>query len=181
MSQRQLSLPHLSLTAGQVSTLLDSARELIAILTPDGTILYASPGFTRVLGYRVEDLTGRSITALIHPDEVAAARDFLRELPTTSHTKLGESLRLRGMRDDSWRWFEVTGRNRLSEPAIEGLVVSFLDVTELRRMEEERQVIADIVHALNQTSNLDQLLTRIHQALRKVVYAENCYVALHEP
>jgi two-component system cell cycle sensor histidine kinase/response regulator CckA len=181
MSQRQLSLPHLALTADQVSTLLDSARELIAILAPDGSILYASPGFTRVLGYRLEDLTGRSITSLIHPEELSAARDFLRELPAASHTKFGESLRLRGVRDDSWRWFEVSGRNRLSEPGINGLVVSFLDITELRRMEEERQVIADIVHALNQTSNLDQLLTQIHQALRKVLYAENCYVALHEP
>ena len=49
----------------------------------------------------------------------------------------------------------------------------------LQRMEAERQVIFEVVHALNQTSNLDQLLGRIHQALKKVLYAENCFIALH--
>jgi hypothetical protein len=48
-------------------------------------------------------------------------------------------------------------------------------------MESERQVISEIVHALNQTANLDQLLDGIHQALKKVLYAENCFVALHDP
>jgi two-component system, cell cycle sensor histidine kinase and response regulator CckA len=50
----------------------------------------------------------------------------------------------------------------------------------LRRMEAERQVIAEIVHTLNQTANLDELLAGIHQALKKVVPAENCFVALHD-
>ena len=49
-----------------------------------------------------------------------------------------------------------------------------------RRMESERQVIAEIVHALNQTGNLDELLAGIHQALKKVLPAENCFVALHD-
>src|SRR5690349_24609099 len=53
--------------------------------------------------------------------------------------------------------------------------------TLLRRMESERQVIAEIVHALNQTANLDELLAGIHQALKKVLPAENCFVALHDP
>jgi PAS domain S-box-containing protein len=48
-------------------------------------------------------------------------------------------------------------------------------------MEAERQVISEVVHALNQTANLDQLLEGIHQALKKVLYAENCFVALHDP
>jgi PAS domain S-box-containing protein len=48
-------------------------------------------------------------------------------------------------------------------------------------MEAERQVISEIVHALNETANLDELLRGIHQALKKVLYAENCFVALHDP
>ena len=50
----------------------------------------------------------------------------------------------------------------------------------LYRMEAERQVISEIVHALNQTANLDELLAGIHQALKKVLPAENCFVALHD-
>src|SRR5215831_18424225 len=52
--------------------------------------------------------------------------------------------------------------------------------TLLRRMEAERHVISEIVQALNQTANLDELLASIHQALKMVLPAENCFVALHE-
>ena len=47
-------------------------------------------------------------------------------------------------------------------------------------MEAERQVIFEVIHALNQTSNLDQLLHHIHQSLKKVLYAENCFIAMHD-
>ena len=40
----------------QLSALLDSIHELIAILSPQGNILFANAGFTRMLGYRVEPL-----------------------------------------------------------------------------------------------------------------------------
>jgi len=80
-----------------------------------------------------------------------------------------------------WRWFEATFSSCLKNPSIDGIVASFLDVTALHRMESERQVISEVVHALNQTANLDQLLDGIHQALKKVMCADNCFVALHDP
>ena len=48
-------------------------------------------------------------------------------------------------------------------------------------MESERAVNSEIVHALNETANLDQLLTRIHGSLKRMLPAENCFVALHNP
>jgi PAS domain-containing protein len=47
----------------QLSTLLDSVQELIAILSPDGIIQFASPGFTRLLGHALKILpANRSLT-----------------------------------------------------------------------------------------------------------------------
>jgi two-component system cell cycle sensor histidine kinase/response regulator CckA len=180
MSQHAPSEQGISLGPEQLSTLLDSARELHAILGADGTILFANAGFTRALGYHAEELIGRSITAFLHPSEVAQARAHLSGLAAAPGTTLVDRCRLRG-KEGSWRWFECTVRNRLNDGVVEGIVASFLDVTALHRMEAERQVISDIVHALNQTANLDQLLQHIHKALKKVLYAENCYVALHDP
>ena len=91
-----------------------------------------------------------------------------------------ERCRLR-TRDCSWRWFEIVCHNRLEDSGIQGILLNAQDVTALQRMEAERQVISDVVHALNQTSNLDQLLTGIHDALKRIVSAENCFVALHDP
>jgi two-component system cell cycle sensor histidine kinase/response regulator CckA len=163
----------------QLSALLDSVRELIAILSPQGTILFANTGFTSFLGYRTEDLIGKAFTSILHGNDVAGVRNCLQELAKSRGGAITKRCRLQSV-DGSWRWFDAVAHDSASFPAIEGIVVSFQDVTELHRMEAERQVNSEVVHALNQTSNLDELLAGIHQALKKVVSAENCFVALHD-
>lgn len=55
------------------------------------------------------------------------------------------------------------------------------DITERKRMEEERQAMFEIIQGISATPNLDELLKLIHASISKLVYAENCFVALHEP
>jgi len=179
MNQRAPFAPGTILGPEQLATLWDSVRELVTILSPQGIIQFASAGFTRVLGHSAEDLVGRSILELVHPNDAEGARECLRELSVSQHGKFGRRCRLRS-KDGSWRWFDAEARDHSKLAAIEGIVVSFLDVTDLHRMEAERQVSAEIVQALNQTANLDELLGGIHIALKKVVDAENCFVALHD-
>ena len=54
------------------------------------------------------------------------------------------------------------------------------DVTERKRAEKERDVISEVIQSVNLTSNLDELLKQVHQSLKKVLYAENCCVALYD-
>ncbi len=164
----------------QLTALLDCARELLTILSTEGIVLHASAGSIRALGLRPEELMGRSLTEFIHPDDVGEMQSRLRGIVNASNQTQKNRCRLRSITGE-WRWFEVTISNCLSNPTVDGVVASFLDVTILQRMESERQVISEVVHALNQTANLDQLLDGIHQALKKVLYAENCFIALHDP
>jgi len=53
-------------------------------------------------------------------------------------------------------------------------------ITERKRAEAERQIISEIVSGIITTSNLGELLTLIHHSISKILYAENCYVALYE-
>jgi two-component system cell cycle sensor histidine kinase/response regulator CckA len=180
MSQRSFSEQGIAIGPEQLSTLLDSARELIAILSPQGVVLFANAAFTHLLGHQTEDLIGKSIVGLFHANDAGGVRKRLGELSVSGGGTFGGRCRLQ-CKDGSWRWFDAVGRDHTSVPGIEGIVASFQDVTDLHRMESERQVISEIVHALNQTANLDELLLGIHHALKKVLYAENCFVALHDP
>ncbi|HKV64707.1 MAG TPA: PAS domain S-box protein [Candidatus Acidoferrum sp.] len=164
----------------QLTTLLDSLQELLTILSSDGIIQFASASFSRILGQRAEDLVGKPILELVHPNDAERTLSCLQDLLASGPGKLAGRCRLRS-KDGNWRWFDVEACNHSRTPGIEGMVVSFRDVTHLHRMEMERQVISEIVQALNQTANLDELLGGIHVALKKVVYAENCFVALHDP
>ena len=158
-----------------------SHQEIIAVLSADGTLQFANSTFQASLDYRPDELVG--------PQPLRAGA--LRRRRLRSHaSETGRRAEWRAVspagavsrsRDGSWRWFEISCRSRLADPAIEGILLHGLDVTDLHRMESERQVISDVVHALNQTANLDQLLNRIHLALKRILTAENCFVALHDP
>jgi PAS domain S-box-containing protein len=54
------------------------------------------------------------------------------------------------------------------------------DITARKRAELEIQVNYEISQGITSTSNLDELLKLIHLSLGKVVYAENCFVALYD-
>ena len=179
MPQRPALEPSLTASPEQLATLLDCARELLTVLSPEGIILHASAGSAQVLGWRPDELVGRALTDVLHPDDASEMRDRLRGIVEIAKGTRKGRCRLRS-KTGEWRWVEAAFTNCLNNPAVEGLVASFLDVTGLHRMEAERQVISEVVHALNQTANLDQLLEGIHQALKKVLCAENCFVALHD-
>ncbi len=172
--------PGFRLATHQRATLLDSTQELVAILGLDGTVQFANGAFRTSLGYDPDELLGRSIHALVHAVDVERIRERLQEVAALPGSSVRERCRLR-TRDCSWRWFELVFHNRLDDSGIEGILLNAQDVTALQRMESERQVISDVVHALNQTSNLDQLLIGIHGALKRIVSAQNCFVALHDP
>ncbi len=179
MTQRAPSAAGLSVGSEHFRALVENSREMLLLSSPEGVVQYATQETLRALGYREEEFVGHNALGLVHPEDLPYARARLASLLEKPGDVEYAVCRLR-CRDGSYRRFEFRGRNLMEDPAIESLVVHFRDVTEQYRSEAERQVIFEIIQALNQTHNLDQLLARIHQALKKVVYAENCFVALHD-
>ena len=150
------------------------------LLDAGGTIGFAGPSCTRILGYTPEELVGHSCFALIHPGDLAAtARELAALIDVPAEVRKAEFRLL--ARDGMWHWFEGVGTNLLADPGVHSIVVNSRDITERKQAEIERQVFFEVIHALNVTPNLDELLVRIHSSLKKVVYAENCFVALYEP
>ena len=163
---------------GSLPELFECVRELIAVLDTEGTILFANSALREVLGHSPSAVTGKPISEFIHEDYLDLFQAVLSRLGATMETKVNMRCRLRHQ-DAGWRWFDAEARRHPGQGEA-GIVVSLLEITDLQRMEAERQVIFEVIHALNQTSNLDQLLRHIHQSLKKVLYAENCFIAMHD-
>ncbi|MDP9337700.1 MAG: PAS domain S-box protein [Acidobacteriota bacterium] len=160
-----------------LSALFECVRELVAVFDVDGALLFVNPALWEVLDRIPLEITGKSIAELIHDDDLDLFSAVLRRLSAKLESRINVRCRLRSA-DGTWRWFDAEARRHPNHDA--AIVVSLLDITALQRMEAERQVIFQVIHALNETSNLDQLLQHIHQALKKVLYAENCFIALHD-
>src|SRR5262249_1676707 len=141
--------------------LAEFSHDILAVLAGDGTIHFVSSAVSRDLGYTAEELTGENVELLLRPEDVPAVRRDIHTFTAQPNMPISSSCRLRS-KDGSWRRFEVSGRSFRSESGEVLFACAYRDVTELRRMKAERRVISDVIHALNQTSNLDELLKHIH-------------------
>jgi two-component system, cell cycle sensor histidine kinase and response regulator CckA len=113
-------------------SLIEGSLDLIAILTPDGTIRYASPAHERLLGYRTEDLIGHNVVSLVHPEDLPRVQAAWAN--RDDNTALECRVR---HKDGTWRVLESFARNFSHLPGLNGVVVNARDVTERKRLEEQ--------------------------------------------
>lgn len=130
----------------QFRALIENALDLIAILDREGVMLYVSPSVERVLGYQPENMIGRNLFALVHPDDLTGTLVAFRQGLARSGPQRWGEYRFRHQ-DGSWRFLESDARNWLDRPDVSGVVVNSRDVTESRLAQErlvrsERQLAA---------------------------------------
>ena len=113
--------------------LIQNSADIIQLVNSDGLIRYISPSVTRVLGYTPEELVGRPVPELLHPDELEwLQQSFSGLLQRPGGT---ESLEQRVRhKDGSWRWIAVIASNLLYDPAVQAMVVNYRDITDQKRV-----------------------------------------------
>src|SRR5262245_1983597 len=179
---KSLSIAHDdACTEFQARALLSASRELLAIVSPAGELLFVNENFSRVLGYSSQQLIGKPLLSLHAASDAAPIQQKFASIVAGKDSDTVACRCSLRAGSGQFRWFDAVATNRIADPDVQGIIISYHDVTEIQRMEAQRLVLSNIVHALNQTSNLDDLLFQIHDALKKVVYAENFFVALYDP
>ena len=159
--------------------LVEHSTEVITLLGPDGTVLYASQSAQPVLGYAYQENIGRKAFELIHPDDVAAAQAFLRQVAERPGEPQRTELRARH-KNGSWRDLEAVAVNRLREPAIAAIVVTYRDVTERRRADRIQRATYRISEAAHRSETLHELFRAIHEIVGGLMPANNFYIALYD-
>ena len=118
------------------SYLIQNLSDVITVVAVDGTMIYHSPSIERVTGYRPAELLGRSLLALLHPEDEPAVRAALERVTLKAGSAAPPEFRFRH-KDGSWVWLESVGNNLLNDVAVGGIVVTSRDVTGRRGLEEQ--------------------------------------------
>src|SRR2546426_127899 len=147
--------------------LIEHGADAVALVAPDGTLLFASHSIERLLGFAPAELVGHPGFERVHPDDAPRLHAALRDIITSPGTPASLELRWRH-KDGSWRHIDAVAVDRLAEPAVGAIVVNFRDVSERRTAEaalresEERyrtlvEGVRDIIFALSPEGTIASL------------------------
>ncbi len=114
----------------------ENSSDIIIITDKNGDIKYGSLSVERFIGYKPEEVIGRSAFAFIHPDDVErAVDDFGKAILTIDSVIAGEYRIVR--KDGSAGHFAGLGKNMLDNRAIAGFIINMRDITERKQVQEE--------------------------------------------
>jgi two-component system cell cycle sensor histidine kinase/response regulator CckA len=162
-------------------SIFENAIEGFFQTTPDGGYVSINPALARMYGYSSPEQLAGSVNDIgrqvyVDParrdefkrimEQYGVVENFEYQVYRKDGVKIWLSENARAVRD-------ADGKLLYYEGTVE-------DITELRRSQAEREVTFEIIHGLNVTTNLDELLGLIHQSLKKVLPAENCFVAMYD-
>ena len=124
--------------------LIHNISDTIAIYDADGTTRYISNKVEDLSGYRPDEIEQTKQIDWIHPDDRERYAEFMRRTAETDRTMPTVEFRYRHA-DGSERMMEMIGNNQLTNPAIEGLVITSRDITARIRAEALQRQLAAIV------------------------------------
>ena len=135
MTQEQQAEDALKASEERFRALIENSSDAVSLISAEGTILYESPSVHRVLGYSPEELTGRNVFELLHPDDLPEIMPRFSQILQQPDEVVTAVARYRH-KDGSWLWIEGTGRNLIAEPSVQAIVVNYRDITERKQAED---------------------------------------------
>jgi len=144
------------------------SSDIIVVLDPDGTRRYVSPAVERIMGYRPEDLMGKSAMEWIHPDDVEKASAAFQDCLSRPGSLRTIEYRVRH-KNGSWRTFEAILNNLTENPAVGAVIACARDITKRKEYEAEirqlnegleqrvRERTAELEKAYQELRELDRL------------------------
>ena len=125
--------------------LLKNAFDIITILSKDGTIIYESESILRVLGYSQNERIGKSIfdDPIVHPEDISAKKTAFKKAVTYPEETIRTEFRLKH-KDGGYRDIEAIYVNLIANPRVEGIVATYHDITDRKRMEKQKEEFVSI-------------------------------------
>jgi PAS domain S-box-containing protein len=159
-----------------------SANDAIVTADNKGNVLGWNRGAEKAFGYAEQEVLGKPLSLIIPEDYLQQHINGMKSVEDGGKKNvIGKTVELHGLKKNGIVFpLELS----LSEwETSDGTFYTGIirDITNRKRTELENQVIYEITEGVSTTSNLDELLELMHKSLGKVVYAENCFVALYDP
>ncbi len=118
----------------RLKAMIANISDVILILDENAVVKYSSPNMEERYGWTKSDFDGVPSWEVIHPDFRDRIKEEFESLLNTDGIKKAMETRYL-CKDGSYRDIEITGVNLLKDPNIEGLLLTYHDITERKKQE----------------------------------------------
>ena len=149
----------------RLRALVGNASDVVLILDQDSHMMYQSPGVERIWNYSAGVLDSTDALTLVHPDDVERARSLWMQALEKPGTNISTEVRIR-VADGTWRHCEVIANNLLTDTDVEGIILTYRDVTERKAFEDQLTQLA-FHDPLTRLPNRALFVARLEHALTR--------------
>lgn len=148
-----------------IRTLVAQSAGGITLLDQAGNVVYDATTLETRLGFTADELQGRDILALVHPEDRGSTEAFLRRVLRSSGKPVPMDVRVIA-KDGSVRILHVTGTNLMRDPDVRGILINSFDITDRKNAEEAlRKAKAELEQKVRErTARLRALAVQLNQA-----------------
>ncbi|HEV8653218.1 MAG TPA: EAL domain-containing protein [Actinomycetes bacterium] len=157
--------------------LVQNSSHMVIVLDVGGGITYASPAFSRMLGYRGGTRIGQNLFDLVHPDDVKEARTRFSDHLGQHEPNQTFEFRILAA-DDRWRHVETLANNLLEDPSVGGVVFNCRDVTERKRAEALLAGQAHVLDLIARDAPLSDTLAVLARVIETEAERARCAILL---
>jgi PAS domain S-box-containing protein len=154
---------------------IDLLLDAVCIVDAQGHYLYVSAAYERIFGYAPDEVIGRQMLQLVHPDDRARTLRAAAEI-MSGHEKT--QLENRYIRKDG-EVVHIMWSARWS-PEHNVRIAVARDISARRRAEATQAAVYAISEAAHAADSLVAVYRTIHKVLGGLLPARNCSVSLHD-
>lgn len=154
---------------------VDLLLDAVCIVKADSSIVYVSPAFERIFGYAPEEVIGRRMLDMVHPEDRPATQS---QAERVTEGQLQLHFENRYVRKDG-QIVHIRWTARWVDDQQVRLAVAH-DITERKHTESLQAAIYSISEAAQAAEDLVSLFAHIHQTIGTLLPASNFSVALHD-
>jgi PAS domain S-box-containing protein len=116
--------------------LVENSSDALLLIDSEGRVTYLTPSSERHLGWKRDEMVGRSIFDFVHPDDRDLVGQRMADALEHPLRPIIQEIRFQHA-DGEWRIMEGVAVNRLNDPSVRAIVVNARDVTERRKLEDQ--------------------------------------------
>jgi PAS domain S-box-containing protein len=115
--------------------LIENNNDVILVIDANNKILFASNNLTKELGFTKEEINGKELAEIIHPDDLSDVTRELAAVYLCPQKMFSVEFRFKE-KNGGWIWLETNMTNHLKDNTVNGIILNTRNITERKQNRE---------------------------------------------